>query len=992
MFNVLKIRQRRFAKVQMQSTTDREGEPCLLTAENNKNNGSVFGPYLTTCPTGEQGRGCYDIQMTTRKVRILEFQSCMQTASSDQLWQCGNQYECLMAIDDFERNYLDDNSAEFKWCQANVNGVPKDVVACSFGSTSGSFSENPWICIIVQNNDNKNVVFCRGENLLCNRGNDSVPTGGWWAKCATRYKYRDDPEYYYDVTPTKIVGQLEAGKFIVLDNKGYPWVIRLYEDYLDIETSYNYIWPVTVTGESSQENPVVFMSSTRNYMSDNPGTEKVIWVTQAEPHILRLGNADISGNSIILGTHPNGKSFIDGAINRFDSAIGIDEDGKVWVIGDNSYSILGFPTENDGGYDYINDLTLLDSITNKIIKVEMGDTNAFLISDSGMCYSSGGSYNESTYISHMLGRKSSLLKNTFSHIKGRWKKISVADNHVYAIYIDNTLWFWGNPESPNMGLQYTYFGPTPDWNGIGKDIGSESIKDNPFLISESNDWVTVTAHPEGGSGIKRCSGDIGLPVIAGDENIGQQGGGGPEFMPLEMPYEANIIDMAISHKFALYVNEINMVYAYGDFSDNPLGGYVDGYVEFHFVEEMVDVLRVWAVGNNTAYYDKNGFFYITGNDVAVIGPNENYGYTEFQEIKFDFPVKDVRITIGYGVYVLLNSGDLYVWGWNGEHQLGIESPEWIGEPTKVAGRYSSISATFEVAAGISITGRLIMWGYDSGIGFFGQHINCSTFDSEDTPDMLLTTPTLIRPDCPAYMNESPSIFKDVEISNSATYIIIGETDDNWEQDPLFDFESPRWCIGDVWVTGNPKLSLYEHITNFGCWGVIIAGKGCYERPCVESDKTFNDLNKMKLYFWDYAKDDPTYWGEGSLYHNVDGQTEPYLPEANTITCPFFMIRIIVSPRSIDKSIRFWCDEIEEFGAPHSGVVFVYGYDVLSGENIEIFTLDDRHIVINIPASNVELDVIFWLFNTAAAEAVQPEERWGGYWMKDGLWSEGDPFP
>jgi len=874
MGDVLRLRQRRFSLVQMQAESDLHGEPCLLTADNNKDDGSVFGPYLETCPGKPENRGCYDVQMTTRDVRKLEFSTCMEAAGSNQLWQFGNSYDhdftSILSIQD---NLCElDYEEQYKWSKAEIDGIPIKVLA-------SDDADEDIIAVL----DTDNIVWIRGYH----HNDQQAP---WWIACISTIcldgEYIEDNFVCYEsveVIVEDIVGFIRYTVALVIDVNGFVYSFHMGE-------SCSIFYDPTDESHETDLGACVFFTSDRQVENSY-----FMYVLKSNPIQAIVWNWDEDEYERI--NHPEGKNFINGSVTNRNSIL-IDEDGDVWVKGENLHCMLGFPQAVVELYT----LTKVDGLTQPIVKSVSSSSPAlsFLFTDLGTVYSAGDSYYDSVdkICTGLIGRRCSYdnTGNTFSAMRHRFKDISVIANRAIAIHTDGTLWGWGRGDDCNLGLTTKFLAHTG---------GFEWIPD-PILLSYDTDWADISTHADGCSAVKLCTGTVGTPKLSSNTQYGQLTPDGPygdwfgqqEFSGIptdKYSYKA----MAVGAKHAMYVTQEGLLFVGGSIEDpSTMGGYIQsGDIEnIKYVYQIEKVKYVFAYMNSSAYTDEYGRFFVVGADIPVVegvGDDSGSFYLEFTEIPFDSPVREFRCFDNeMACMVLLENGEIWAWGINNGHCLGVgNNLENIMPPRKINGLYVNFSVGQIHGAAISISGALMMWGTDNnkgqGWGLFGQGNDCDELLWDpDIPTMTLEEPTLVRPSN-IYFDGRPRHFREVLCNALGTFLIIDETDTEFLDDELWGEPYPRWCKGDVWATGQGETmtGVYQAFNKGGCWGIIIAGEDCFRRNCIEG-KAYKSQEVAEQAYLDDPLEAASWYKDGTYSGDV------YMWNS-TRFCPFWMVDFII---------------------------------------------------------------------------------------------------
>ena len=151
-----------------------------------------------------------------------------------------------------------------------------------------------------------------------------------------------------------------------------------------------------------------------------------------------------------------------------------------------------------------------------------------------------------------------------------------------------------------------------------------------------------------------------------------------------------------------------------------------------FAADTTEKFRSVAVSdNNTAAITTNGDLYMWGfNDDGQVGN----GTTTHQKtpVKVLSNVASVSLSAAYCAAITTN-GDLYMWGYNSQGQVGNGTTTHQKTPVKVLSNVASVSLSNTYCAAITTSGDLYMWGAnDSG------QVGNGTTSNQKTPVKVLS--------------------------------------------------------------------------------------------------------------------------------------------------------------------------------------------------------------------------------------------------------------
>lgn len=761
-----RIRQRRNVAVQMISEDAFEGTPCINTLTNVRDeDSSIFGPYLTGCAYAPAG--CYDVELTTRKIQELEFSVCMQESGGAAWYSAGH-----------SSYYSTTHDGANPFEQIEVDTIVRFAFTITGGDAIGYIDDN-------------NDIFISGAtgfeiyNLLVSGTSNYIEV--------------KELVGIYDRDST---GPL----LLVLSMDNYPYILSTVNDAVQ--------WGITGLP----------FGEMRIFTSDGTEEHGGSVVYESTPTIAYVQTNTFRDSIFHTFNHPIGKEWVfichrqvwgSGDL----SVMLIDEDGTVYTYGLNVGGILGldptvFPT--------INFLTELDtsSFFGNPVKVAIANGKrpvSFIITDTGLAYSAGQATDGRVWWGdegngHLLGRKPVVYADfdiPHRRISGKWREITTEFNKVYAIHEDGSLWGWGKTDDEYIGLESV--SSSYIYGGVATEI--------PIALSFNTEWVSIWKSTYA---INSCTDFTGTPSIAANKALGQRGSvntTGSNAFEIADYYRADMEKVALGNNFALYLDSDGYVYGGGSPTRNHCGSKFDNYFEsIAYIPSFGTVRDIWAFSQGSAYVDDSGDFYISGDGVPRINAGvETYGYTDYTIIPFALEVMEV-VCNQYGMMVRLSDNTVWAWGSNlyyclGQtaHQPSPLTPFWINTPTKILGEYQSISLGHWHGGGILIDGQLNMWGYDiaspDSLGLFGQghSIGTSTTLKDSYADVQINSDLEVTRATPTNINISngPDVFSEITCCREGTYVTVGKTDDSYVLDG-YRVNGPRWVSGDVWGTGPDK--------------------------------------------------------------------------------------------------------------------------------------------------------------------------------------------
>lgn len=285
---------------------------------------------------------------------------------------------------------------------------------------------------------------------------------------------------YYD-TPLQwtLVGNGTFGEVTSLNTTGNNITDLVYVPNVDFTGRDSFILRVADTSAGSYRDMTIqldvyplpitlpllksFGASYRNvFTSDNTGH-----LIGGANDFGQLGNAQTSANTLGMMSITTGASTNQMAIGA-EHVIARDDSGNVWTWGNNNYGQLGH-----------GDLNLRSSPTqvpglSDILNVYAGAYSSYAITEYGDLYAWGRNHHGQLGINSDNNQVTPQLVS----LPGKIEDLSVGISHVLAI-VSGNLYAWGNDGFDQLG--------------DGPVILDLSLRDEPLLINDQEDWKRVVA-------------------------------------------------------------------------------------------------------------------------------------------------------------------------------------------------------------------------------------------------------------------------------------------------------------------------------------------------------------------------------------------------------------------------------------------------------------------------------------------------------------------
>ena len=345
----------------------------------------------------------------------------------------------------------------------------------------------------------------------------------------------------------------------------------------------------------------------------------------------------------------------------------VTKDGSLYMWGDNGNGQLGDGTTTDR-YTPV-------KIMDNVASVSLGSSHSAAITKDGSLYMWGWGYYG------QLGDGTTTDRYTPVKIMDNVASVSLWGNHSAAITKDSNLYMWGN-------------------NGYGQlGDGTTDTKTRPHRVASNVQSVKL-----GYSHTTVISKDGGL-YTWGYNYYGQLGNGTTTNSSNPIKTMNDVVDCAGGGYHTIALKKDGTVYTWGYNDCGQLGD-----------STTTDRTSPVAI----QIYDHTNVLTSSGIKYGIIPDNGNYSFGSTGEI--------VQVAAGGRHSAAVTKyGDLYMWGHNGDGQLGIHSDVDSKVPVKVNDSASPlpeksvkyVALGSDHSAAITKDGSLYMWGrnnYDGQLG------------------------------------------------------------------------------------------------------------------------------------------------------------------------------------------------------------------------------------------------------------------------------------
>ena len=397
-------------------------------------------------------------------------------------------------------------------------------------------------------------------------------------------------------------------------------------------------------------------------------------------------------------------------------SLAIDENGKLFAWGDNSYGQLGNGTSLDTNVPVAVSTAGFPADTSFVSVAANSDTS-FALSSVGKLYGWGNNANG------QLGDGTTVNRQTPVEVAVSgvvFTRIAVAYNHALAIADDGTVYSWGKNTSGQLGDGSYINQLVPvliDTSGIaGSKIFISVAAGNSFSLGVTEDGIlyswgenSFTNKLGDGSGVNQSS-----PVLVSTSNIASG---------------AKFVSVAAGSEHALALATDGSLYGWGSNWQGMIG---DGTRTSRPIPVLVptgvpmsgdSVVAISAGSYHSIALTAGGdvFTWGSGGSGSLGNGGRSGANTPTAVITSNLPEGAVFYSIAAGSnnsLAITSNGELYSWGYNGDGQLGIGLPPLV-QPTPLAvstsslpvgTTFSAIAVGYDHSLALSFDGLLYAWG------------------------------------------------------------------------------------------------------------------------------------------------------------------------------------------------------------------------------------------------------------------------------------------
>ncbi|MEE1057588.1 MAG: hypothetical protein UH239_10135 [Acutalibacteraceae bacterium] len=270
--------------------------------------------------------------------------------------------------------------------------------------------------------------------------------------------------------------------------------------------------------------------------------------------------------------------------------------------------------------------------------------------------------------------------------------LSMLFAHSGVINKNGDLYLWGYNPHGVIG------------NGTATDIHT------PTKVMDNVKYVTLDDYL---SGAITKNGDL---YMWGYNYCGQVGNGTTTDVYIPTKILSNVRSASISTSSSCAITQNGDLYTWGE---NNLGQLGDGTnIDKYTPTKILSNVKVASMGCGTSLaITENGDLYMWGyNNYGQVGNGTTTSVYTPTKILSNVKTANISSDSWYdrtSCSAITENGDLYMWGYNGDGQLGDGSNVDKYTPTKILSNVKTTSMGYYTSSAITENGDLYMWGYNS---------------------------------------------------------------------------------------------------------------------------------------------------------------------------------------------------------------------------------------------------------------------------------------
>ncbi|HQN73633.1 MAG TPA: hypothetical protein PLB16_09485 [bacterium] len=431
----------------------------------------------------------------------------------------------------------------------------------------------------------------------------------------------------------------------------------------------------------------------------------------------QLGIQNVSyKNRIIVPTEVNSSVKFDKIFTAHSHICALDEDGKAYCWGNNSYKKLGVEKKNQ--------IVVAVDTTIRFLTLALGNSHSCGLDLDGVAYCWGGTNYGSLGIG-IVEENQGIFTPTKVDTDKKFQSLAAGAAHTCGLTNDGKVYCWGENNSGQLG------------NNTTENSFSPSKVDAEIVFK------TITASEVNTCGLN----DAGEAYCWGSNYCGQLGIGVPgsnsdALVPVKVSTDVKFVSLDAGSCHICGIDENDSAYCWGhnyigEAGSNE-GGTISKILTPHEMKTDLKFKSLSAGRNHSCGLDSAGKAYCWGNNSdGQAGNGHMTFYKDPVEVKTDYKFTHLALS-SLSSFAVNETGEIFVWGLDNSFGAG-EMGEWLFSLKLYPAEFetglqmNNIVSNGNHVCGLNGENKSYCWGFNS----YGQ-LGSGNTDDNFTPNEINT--------------------------------------------------------------------------------------------------------------------------------------------------------------------------------------------------------------------------------------------------------------